>query len=228
MKEREQAGRRKGSYLFARLDSGEEAVLFEGSNCIPFFWLMLLGQEDMDALCEPAGPCPADGTAQRNCRFELDKLRALIRAGDRRDYVAQYYASCLPLFDDWLYFMQITDFSDRKICLDTDEIRACYETSEDFVDSLRKAVACFDENRETWYESTVAATCGHECRNRTERSFSDFSEACREMSRQTAFSRFDKKIHLERKRSVGGKTARAVLIMLFVASLAAAVFFLCT
>lgn len=215
----------KGSYLFARLDNGEEAVLFEGGNRIPFFWLTLLGQDDIDVFYEQISLRPADGTQQRKCCFELDKLRALVRAADRRNYVAQYYASCLPLFDDWLYFMQITDFSDRKIYLDPDEICACYETPERFVDSLRRAITSFDDNRETWYESTVAATCGYESRNQLERGFGDFSKACREMNRKDIYSHFDKKIHLEKKQSVGKKIAWAVSITLFVALLAVAVFF---
>jgi hypothetical protein len=217
---------KKGSCLFARLDNGEEAVLFEGGNRIPFFWLTLLGQDDIDVLYEQVRLHPANGTEQRKCCFELDKLRALVRAADRRDYMAQYYASCLSLFDDWLYFMQITDFSDRKIYLDMDEICACYETPELFVDSLRRAVTSFDDHLETWYESTVVAACGYESRNQLERRFGDFSETCRDMNRKDIYNRFDKKIHLEKKRFLGKKTVRAaVFITLFVTLLAVAVFF---
>ncbi|MDR2041252.1 MAG: hypothetical protein LBP98_02910 [Tannerella sp.] len=216
---------KKGSRLFARLDNGEEAVLFEGGNRIPFFWLTLLGQEDIDAFYEQSRLRSASETEQHKCCFELDKLRALVRAADRRDYLAQYSASCLSLFDDWLYFMQITDFSDRKIYLDMDEIGACYETPELFADSLRRAVTSFDDHRETWYESTVAAACGNESRNQLERRFSDFSETCREMNRKDIYSRFNKKIHLEKRHSAGKKIVRAVLIMLLLALLAAAVFF---
>ncbi|MDR1674939.1 MAG: hypothetical protein LBR86_00480 [Tannerella sp.] len=221
----EQENRRKGACLFARTAGGEEAVLFEAGNRIPFFWLTLLDQDDVDAFYRQISLPSADGTQPRKCCFELDKLRALLRAADRRNYVAQYYASCLPLFDDWLYFMQITDFSDRKIYLDTDEIRACYETPEHFADSLRKAIASFDDNRETWYESTVAAACGYEGRNRIERCFGDFSATCRDMNRKDIYSRFDKKIHLGKRRIFRKKTVRAIFMALFVALLAAAVFF---
>ncbi|MDR2138137.1 MAG: hypothetical protein LBP50_01085 [Tannerella sp.] len=216
---------RKGSCLFARLDNGEEAVLFEGGNRIPLFWLTLLGQEDIDRFCEQLRLPPAGGAEQCGCRFELDKLRALIRAADRRNYVALYHAPCLSLFDDWLFFMQTADFCGQKIYLDPNEISACYETPERFVESLRKAVTSLDENRETWYESTIAATCGFESRNRFERRFGDYSEAFRRMSRNTVYSRFDNKIHLEKKRSVGKKILRAICIILLAALLAAAVFF---
>jgi hypothetical protein len=216
----------KGSCLFARLDSGEEAVLFEGGNRIPFFWLTLLGQEDIEAFYGQISRPHPGGTEPRRCRFELDKLRALVRAADRRNYVAQYYSSCLPLFDDWLYFMQITDFADRKIYLDPGEACTCHETPAHFADSLRKAAVSFDDNGETWYESTVAATCGYESRSRLERRFGDFSEVFRDMNRKDIYSRYDKKIHLEKNRFAGKKTVRAIFIALFVILLAAAVFFL--
>jgi hypothetical protein len=215
-----------GSCLIARLDNGGEAVLFEGGNRIPFFWLTLLGQEDIEAYYGQISLPQQKGTEPRKCRFELDKIRALVRAADRRDYVAQYYAPCLPLFDDWLYFMQITDFSDRKIYLDPGEACTCHETPERFADSLRKVVVSFDSQGETWYESTIAATCGYEGRNRLERRFGDFSEVCREMNRKDIYSRYDKKIHLEKNRFTGKKIARAIFIILCVVLLAAAVFFL--
>ncbi|MDR1408101.1 MAG: hypothetical protein LBJ23_08670, partial [Tannerella sp.] len=153
------------SCIFARQRDGEEVVLFEGSHPIPFFWLMLLDADEIAALHEKLKSIPRDEySGEIETGLGLDKLKALIRAADRRDYVKQHYTMFLPLYDDWLYFMQISDFSDMKIYLDLYEASLKHHTLTHFVDSLQKAITCFDENRATWYEGTVAGTCGREGR----------------------------------------------------------------
>jgi hypothetical protein len=196
-------------------------VLLEGKNHIPFFWLLLLGQEDIDFFQEKM----KNAVEPDELNLGLDKLKALVRAAGRRDYVERYYALCLPLYDDWLYFMQISDFSDRKIYVDLYEICSCYESQERFIDSLRRAVACFDEDREAWYETSIADTCGYDSRDRNKKRFSDFSEAYRAMNRKDIYGRFDKKIHLEKTLSTGKKTGWVVSALIFIAMLIAGILF---
>ncbi|MDR3268669.1 MAG: hypothetical protein LBT83_06345 [Tannerella sp.] len=199
-------------------------VLFEGNNHIPFFWLMLFGQEDVDFLhekiCRPVHnrtEYPASAT------LSLDKIKALIRTADRRSYVERYYASGLPLYDDWLYFMQISDFSDMRIYVDLYDISSCHESPERFVESLRKAIACFDENREVGHDNVIADMCGYEGRNKNKKRFSDFSDAYRMMNRKEIYGRFDKKLHLGKKKSRGRKTGLFLLLVAFVALLIAGI-----
>jgi hypothetical protein len=214
------------SCIYARQRNGEEAILFEENNHIPFFWLMLLGPEDIDFFYEKKSLLPQNGAEQAG--IGLDKLKALVRAADRRDYVKRYYAACLPLYDAWLYFMQISDFSDMKIYVDLDDICSCYDSPEHFTDSLRRAIACFDENREAWYENTIADTCGHDGRNRNKKHFSDLSETYREMNQKEIYGQFDKKIHLGKKLSRGKKTGLAVSVLVFIALLIAGITYFIT
>lgn len=203
-------------------------ILFEGHHHIPFFWLMLLGQDDIDLFYEKSSRYVRNGTEKEPApEIELDKLQALVRLADRREYVEQYHAADLPLYDDWIYFMQTADFSDRKIYMDLYEISSCHESPERFTDSLRRAIACFDEHREAWYEHKIADTCGHESKDRSgRRRFSDFSETYREMNRKDVYGRFDEKIHLGRKMSAGKKRRLALALLLFIALAAGILLFI--
>ncbi|MDR3261872.1 MAG: hypothetical protein LBT78_08570 [Tannerella sp.] len=214
------------SYIFARQRDGEKAILFEGNNHIPFFWLMLWGPEDIDFFYEKKNRLPQNEAEPAG--IGLDKLKALVRAADRREYVKRYYVTCLPLYDDWLYFMQISDFSDMKIYVDLDDLCSCYDSPEHFTDSLRRAIACFDENREAWYENTIADTCGYDGRNRNKKRFSDLSEAYREMNQKDIYGRFDKKLHLGKKLSGGKKTGLTILALVFIALLLAGIAYFVT
>jgi hypothetical protein len=187
---------------------------------------MLLAPEDIDALHEKISrlsPNPAEQGA--STALGLDKTKALMQVAERRSYVAKYYASCLPLYDDWLYFMQISDFYDMKIYIDLCEISACYESTERFTDSLRKAIACFAEDQEIWHENTIADMCGHENRNTNKKRFSDFSEAYRMMNQKDIYGRFDKKIHLDKKMPYARKIRFYLLILGIIALVIAGVAF---
>jgi len=204
--------KREQSCIFAKQWGGEEAVLFEGGHPIPFFWLMLLDLDDIDAIYEKvSNAAKSNDASQIDAAVGLDKLKALTRAADRRNFVKQYYAVCLQLFDDWLYFMQISDFSDMKIYLDLYETSLNHHSPEHFAESLRRACICFDENTETWFDVSVAATCGREGQNNNKLRFSD-NASFRKMNR-AIYDNFDKKIHLSKKRL----TPRIRQVLLFIA-----------
>ena len=198
------------SCVIAKLHDSEKAVLFEGNNPLPFFWLMLLGPEDIRIYQKQLTYIHQQKTDQTDTAIAIDKLRALSRAAERRNYIKQYYKTCTDLFDDWIYFMQIADFSDMKIYVDLYPTSLSYPTPENFADSLLKAITCFDEQKEAWYEGTIAGTCGYEGRHKGKRRLSELSEAYNKLNQQNIYGSFQNKIHLGRKKTFK-KKARLVL-----------------
>lgn len=217
------------SCIFARQRDGEEAILFEGGHPVPFFWLMLLDADDIAALYEKLKRVPRNGnTEQIDTSIGLDKLKALTRAANRRDYVKQHYTVCLSLYDDWLFFMQISDFADMKIYIDLYETSLNHTSLEHFTDSLQKAVVCFDENKDAWYDITIAGTCGREGRNKNKRCLGDTSHAFQKINRKDRNGNFENVTRLHKKRFASKtKMKRTVLltILFILALLAAACFY---
>ena len=210
---------RNCSCIFARQRDAEEAILFEGRHTLPFFWLMLIDKEDVERYREKmAGMSPED-IKQEDTSMVLDKLKAIAQAATRRDYVKKHLITCLPLFDDWLYYLQISDFSDMKIYVDLYHSGSSYNNVNDFCDSILKAVGCFDEDIEAWNEDTIAATCGYESRNNNKKPFSDLSKAYRELNNKNIYGGFEKKIHLNKRMSFRKKTWIFVTILLIIAAL---------
>ena len=201
------------SCIFARQENDKEAVLFEGNHPLPFFWLMLLNKEDVETYREKMSK---EDAKQEETSMVLDKLKAISRAAARRDYVKKHVITCLPLFDDWLYYLQIADFSDMKIYVDLYHIGLSYNHINDFCDSMLKAIVCFDEDIEAWNEDTIAATCGYESRNHNQKTFSELSRAYRELNNKNIYGRFDKKLHLKKKMSFRKKTWLFVSILLII------------
>ncbi|MDR2120374.1 MAG: hypothetical protein LBP64_05815 [Tannerella sp.] len=217
---------RNCSCIFAKQSDGEESVLFESSRVIPFFWLLLMDSDDIRILGEKLKQAALSAHSHPDTSVGLNKLKALIRAADRRNYVKQYYPVCLSLYDDWLYFMQISDFSDMKIYLDLYETSLNHRTPEHFIESMQKAVAGFDENREAWYEATIAGTCGREGRNNNKRRLENMSQAFRNMSRQDLYGHFENRNRLRKRRfSFKAKRVVPIIAALIVVALAAAYFY---
>jgi len=208
------------SYIFARQSNGDQAKLFEGKHQLPFFWLMLLNNEDIETYRKKISN---DAANPEDATMVLDKLQAIMRAAARRDYVKQHMITCLQLFDDWLYYLQISDFSDMKIYIDLFHIGSNYKNINEFCDSMLKAVFCFDEDIEAWNEETIAATCGYESRNNNTKLFSDFSKAYRELNNKNIYGRFDNKLHLNKKRSFRKKSWLIAVILLIIIALAVGV-----
>jgi len=214
---------RSCSCIFAKQGDGEEAVLFEAHHRLPFFWLMLFDKEDVETYRKKMMQLSENDAGQKDTGIGLSKLKAISQAAGRRDYIKQYYATCLPLFDDWLYFLQISDFSDMHIYVDLYEIGSSYNDLNHFCDSMLKAIVCFDENKEAWFEDTVAATCGHEGRNKNKKRFNEMSKACQELNKKNMCGRFDQRLHLKKKRSSGKKRLFYVVVLLGVILLIAGI-----
>jgi len=207
------------SCIFAKQRNGDDLILFEGNHPIPFFWLMLLGKEDVERFRLKMSPLSEEDAAEQDTSIELDKLSAISRAADRRDYIKQFMLPCLPLFDDWLYFMQVSDFADMKIYVDVYSTGSSSGNINQFCDSLLRAIVCFDDNIEAWHEVSIPATCGYEGRNGTPKRFSDYSNAYRELNQKDIYGRFDKKLHLNSKRSFFKKRWLLVILLLLFALL---------
>ncbi|MDR0757111.1 MAG: hypothetical protein LBF85_04615 [Tannerella sp.] len=215
---------RNCSCIFAKQGDGEEAILFEGGHPIPFFWLLLLDSDDIRALHEKLKQAPRNGNdGDFDASIGLDKLKALVRAANRRDYVKQYYPTCLSLYDDWLYFMQISDFADMKIYLDLYEASLTHHDPEHFIDGMQKAITRFDGNREAWFDCTVAGTCGREGRNKNRRRFVNMSEAFRDINKKALHGSFENRKRLHKKRFP--LRAKHIILLLSAAALAAACFY---
>lgn len=201
------------SCLFAKQRNGETAVLFEGGNPLPFFWLMLLGTDDIRLYVEKMKTAERDNPTVATS-LGLDKMQAIMRATGRRAYIEKYHASCLYLFDDWIYFLQISDFSDMKIYIDLYEVCACYQDIERFEESLLRAVSCFDDNEQAWYEDTIAGTCGYEGRNKNKKRFEDFSKNYREKNKKDIYGRFEQRVYLGKKTMSYQKRRLMVILVL--------------
>ena len=203
-------------------------VFFEGYHPIPFFWLMLLDKEDVEIYRRKIIRLSKEEAEKQDTCMSLDKLKAISRAGDRRDYVQRFTVTCLPLFDDWLYFLQIAVFSDMKIYMDLYHISSSYSDLNVFCDSLLKAIDCFDNRIEAWSEVSVPATCGYEGRNHNKKRFSDISKAYRELNQQDIYGRFDKKLHLHKNMPYKKKKWFVVIFLLVLALMIAGILFLFT
>jgi hypothetical protein len=165
------------SCIVARQRDDDEAILFESNHPLPFFWLMLFDKADVEVYREKMAKMSEEDAKQEDTSMVLEKLQALSRAAARRDYVKKHLVTCLPLFDDWLYYLQISDFADMKIYVDLYQIGLSYNNVNDFCDSMLRAIICFDEDIEAWNEDTIAATCGYEGRNNNKKPFSNMSKA---------------------------------------------------
>ena len=207
------------SCIFARQSNGEEAILFEGRHTLPFFWLMLIDKENVERYREKMASMSLEDIEQEETSIVLDKLKALSRAASLRDYVKKHLITCLPLFDDWLYYLQTSDFADMKIYLDLYHSGSSYNNMNDFCDSILKAIVCFEEDREAWDEETITATCGYESRNKYIKPFSNLSKAYQELNKKNIYGGFDKKIHLNKKMSHRKKTWFVVAILLIISTL---------
>ena len=188
----------RSARLYARQSNGEDVALFEGGNPLPFFWLMLLSHEDVELYCIRMRRLTAAGASPSRATLRLDKLQAIMQATARRPYLVQHFAPWLQLFDDWIYFLQISDFSDMKIHLDLYTVSLYYPDVNQFEESLRRALDCFDRGIPAGYEETIAGTCGHEARNRNRRRFERFSESYREKIQEDIYGSGNRRIHLER------------------------------
>ena len=199
--------------VFAKQRDGQQASLFEGGNPLPFFWLMLLSEDDIRHYSEKIKQAVHSHTIPDDTSMALDKLKALIRATGRRGYIEKYYTSCLPLFDDWIHFLQISDFADMKIYVDLYEVSTCYPNLDAFEESLQRAIAGFDKNEQAWYENTVAGTCGYEARNKNKRRFADFSGSYRDKNKKDIYGHFDQRIHLGKTMSPRKRMLLTVLVL---------------
>ena len=204
------------SCIFAWQRDGEKDILFEGKHTLPFFWLMLIDEEDVEIYRRKMAGMSAEDITQDDTSMVLDKLKALSRAATRRDYVKKHLITCLSLFDDWLYYLQISDFSDMKIYVDLYHIRTSYNNINVFCDSILKAVICFDEDREAWNEDTIAATCGYEGRNNHKKPFYNMSKAYQDLNKRDIYGSFDKKIHLNKKMTFRKKIWLSVVALLII------------
>jgi len=212
------------SFILARQHDGDVVALFEGSNPLPFFWLMLLDKVDIDSYKTKILQMSGQDTSLMDTSIAIDKLKALSCAAGRRDYIKQYYKSCIPLFDDWLYYMQTSDFSDMKIYVDLYQASLCYASPEEFTDSLERAIVCFDKQKEAWYEETIAGTCGYEGKHKNRRHFNEFSNAYQKLNQKNIYGGFEKTIHLKKKKTVKRKT---IAVLLFVTLLIISAGFIC-
>jgi len=216
---------RNCSFISALQNDGEEAVLFEGHNMIPFFWLMLLSREDVEVYRQKMIRLSEMDTNHTDTSMVLDKLTALSCAATRRDYVKKHNITCISLFDDWLYFLQISDFADMKIYVDLYNIGLSHNNMNHFCDSMLRAIIYFDEGVEAWNENSIAATCGYEGRNNNKKRFSDLSKAYRDLNQRDIYGHFDKKWHLNKKMSFSKKIWLSASILLIVIALSVSIIF---
>ena len=207
------------SCIFARQSDGEDIMLFESKHTLPFFWLMLIDKEDVEIYRKKRSEMSAEDTKEEDTSMVLDKLKAISRAATLRDYVKKHLITCLSLFDDWLYYLQISDFSDMKIYVDLYHIGSSYKNANNFCDSMLRAIICFDEDIEAWNEDTIAATCGYESRNKNKKTFSDLSKSYSELNNHHIYGRFDKKLHLNKKRPFIKKAWWFVVVLLILIAL---------
>ena len=204
----------RSARLYARQSDGEDVALFEGGNPLPFFWLMLLSRDDVELYCIRMRRLAAAGASPSRATLRLDKLQALMQATSRRPYLEQHFSPWLGLFDDWIYFLQISDFSDMKIHIDLYAVSTYYPDINTFEESLRRALNSFDRSIPAGYEETIAGTCGHEARNHNRRRFERFSQTYREKAQEDIYGASNRRIHLEKNTLANDRGRVATLTVL--------------
>ena len=204
----------RSARLYARQTDGEDVALFEGGNPLPFFWLMLLSRDDVELYCIRMRRLTAAGASPSRATLRLDKLQALMQATSRRPYLEQHFSPWLGLFDDWIYFLQISDFSDMKIHIDLYAVSTYYPDINTFEESLRRALNSFDRSIPAGYEETIAGTCGHEARNHNRRRFERFSQTYREKAQEDIYGASNRRIHLEKNTLANDRGRVATLTVL--------------
>jgi len=204
----------RSARLYARQSDGEDVALFEGGNPLPFFWLMLLSRDDVELYCIRMRRLTAAGASPSRATLRLDKLQALMQATSRRPYLEQHFSPWLALFDDWIYFLQISDFSDMKIHIDLYAVSTYYPDINTFEESLRRALNSFDRSIPAGYEETIAGTCGHEARNHNRRRFERFSQTYREKAQEDIYGASNRRIHLEKNTLANDRGRVATLTVL--------------
>lgn len=204
----------RSARLYARQSDGEDVALFEGGNPLPFFWLMLLSRDDVELYCIRMRRLTAAGASPSRATLRLDKLQALMQATSRRPYLEQHFTPWLGLFDDWIYFLQISDFSDMKIHIDLYAVSTYYPDINTFEESLRRALNSFDRSIPAEYEETIAGTCGHEARNHNRRRFERFSQTYREKAQEDIYGASNRRIHLEKNTLANDRGRVATLTVL--------------
>lgn len=204
----------RSARLYARQSDGEDVALFEGGNPLPFFWLMLLSRDDVELYCIRMRRLTAAGASPSRATLRLDKLQALMQATSRRPYLEQHFSPWLGLFDDWIYFLQISDFSDMKIHIDLYAVSTYYPDINTFEESLRRALNSFDRSIPAGYEETIAGTCGHEARNHNRRRFERFSQTYREKAQEDIYGASNRRIHLEKNTLANDRGRVATLTVL--------------
>lgn len=204
----------RSARLYARQSDGEDVALFEGGNPLPFFWLMLLSRDDVELYCIRMRRLTAAGASPSRATLRLDKLQALVQATSRRPYLEQHFSPWLGLFDDWIYFLQISDFSDMKIHIDLYAVSTYYPDINTFEESLRRALNSFDRSIPAEYEETIAGTCGHEARNHNRRRFERFSQTYREKAQEDIYGASNRRIHLEKNTLANDRGRVATLTVL--------------
>ena len=204
----------RSARLYARQSDGEDVALFEGGNPLPFFWLMLLSRDDVELYCIRMRRLTAAGASPSRATLRLDKLQALMQATSRRPYLEQHFSPWLGLFDDWIYFLQISDFSDMKIHIDLYAVSTYYPDINTFEESLRRALNSFDRSIPAEYEETIAGTCGHEARNHNRRRFEHFSQTYREKAQEDIYGASNRRIHLEKNTLANDRGRVATLTVL--------------
>ena len=204
----------RSARLYARQSDGEDVALFEGGNPLPFFWLMLLSRDAVELYCIRMRRLTAAGASPSRATLRLDKLQALMQATSRRPYLEQHFTPWLGLFDDWIYFLQISDFSDMKIHIDLYAVSTYYPDINTFEESLRRALNSFDRSIPAGYEETIAGTCGHEARNHNRRRFERFSQTYREKAQEDIYGASNRRIHLEKNTLANDRGRVATLTVL--------------
>jgi len=206
------------SYLYAKQKNGEKVILFESGNQLPFFWLLLMGKDDVFACQEKLSLHANEQSGHADTAIALNKLQALSRAAGRRDYVKQNYTpSCLALYDDWMLFMQIADFSDMKIYIDISGASRFYSDINLFTESLLRAIDGFERPAEVWYEETITGTCGREGHSIIKCRFSNLSETYRIFNQQDIYGYSDKSMRSKQRRTIPKKLWFILLIILLLA-----------
>ena len=137
-----------------------------------------------------------------------------MQATSRRPYLEQHFTPWLGLFDDWIYFLQISDFSDMKIHIDLYAVSTYYPDINTFEESLRRALNSFDRSIPAEYEETIAGTCGHEARNHNRRRFERFSQTYREKAQEDIYGASNRRIHLEKNTLANDRGRVATLTVL--------------
>lgn len=134
-----------------------ELGLFEANNSLPFFWIALLDYhtlqntiqvwKDYEIFEASHTEEVEDYLNNKSNNIIIDRQRFEENAARSRSFLQINFPTVIPLFDDFIQFIQLKFESDDKLEIDLIEITNFYDSFDEFWESIISEVKAIEENQ---------------------------------------------------------------------------------